>query len=278
MIKLSTRTRIALVSIVLGILYGLFSNIDISSYLGLNVSTKIDFLKAVILGAVLYLGTAWALFFKVRGERFITILLYPVLGTTALSLLVEIIVVNTISGFVGQAAIIVVSSVIIGFFSYICLLTVNILNTSHNENIPLAQAGRAAMFIISLIDAYLVFFMVYSNDLNIIIRLAIVAGISGILVYITLWSIQLRIKDRIYVTFAIALLLSFVAGILSIWPMQAPYLALVLSLFFYIFMNIAMEIREIMGKWIWIEYLSLFGLIAILLLYLSEWGINGPLF
>ncbi len=277
MIKLSTRTRITLVAISLGILYGVLSNFDVSDLLGLGASEKLDVGKALIMGVILYIGTAWALFFKVRGERFITILLYPVIGTMALALLVEIIVVNTVSGIFGQAAIIFISSFIIGFFSYICLLTVNILNTSHNENIPLAQAGRAAMFIISLIDAYLVFFMLYSNDLNIIIRMLIVAVTSGVLVYITLWSIGLRIKDRMLVTFEIALILSFIGGILSIWPMQAPYLALVLSLFFYIFMNIAMEVREIIGKWIWVEYMSLFALTAILLLYLSEWGINGPL-
>lgn len=275
--KLSTRKRILIITIFTAILYAVFNVIDFNQLLNVESASGIDFFKALALGLLLYLGTAWALYFRIKGERFITILLFPALGTMALSLLVELIVVTLIPGTVGQIAIISLSAIIIGLFTYICLLTVNLLNLKYLENIPLAQAARASLFIIALIDAYLVFFMVYSNDLNILLRLLVVAIIGGILMYIALWTIELKLKYRLNVTFAVAIVLAFIAGILSMWPLQAPYLALILSLFFYIFMNIAMEMRENIGKWIWIEYLSLFGLIVILLVSLSEWGINGPL-
>jgi hypothetical protein len=276
--KLSTRTRITIVAIATTVVYILLSNIDLNSVFQIATISKVDYLKAIVLGLFLYAGTAWALFFRIKGERFVTVLLFPAIGVMALSLLIELIVISVISSAFGQIAVTLVSALIIGVFAYICLLTVNILNTSYLENIPLAQAGRAAMFIIALIDAYLIFFMLYSNDLIIPLRLGLIALFSALLTYIALWSIELKISDRFYVTFAIALMLSFIGGILSIWPMQAPYLALVMSLFFYVFMNIAMEVREIIGRWIWVEYIILFVLVAVLLITMSEWGINGPLF
>lgn len=277
MINLSTRTRITIVAVLTATLYAVFNYVDFNELLHVTTISGVDFFKALALGALLYLGTAWALFFRIKGERFITVLLFPALGTMALSLLVELIVVNLIPGTVGQIAVMSVSTFIIGFFTYICLLTVNLLNLKYLENIPLAQAGRASLFIIALIDAYLIFFMAYSNDLNVLLRLAVVSVSSGLLMYIALWTIELKLRYRLNVTFAVAIILAFIAGILSMWPLQAPYLALILSLFFYIFMNIALEMRELIGKWIWVEYMILFGLIVVLLATMSEWGINGPL-
>ncbi|KXK26599.1 MAG: hypothetical protein TR69_WS6001000605 [candidate division WS6 bacterium OLB20] len=50
---------------------------------------------------------------------------------------------------------------------------------------------------------------------------------------------------------------------------------LVLSLVLYICLGIALEIRDIISRWIWIEYLSLFVLIVLMLILVAEWGING---
>lgn len=277
MIKISSRARITIVSILTAVLYAIFFNINFNDLLHISTQSGVDFFKALALGVFLYIGTAWALFFRIKGERFITVLLFPALGTMALSLLAELIVVNLITGSVDQIAVVGVSTLIVGFYTYICLLTVNLLNAKYLENIPLAQAARAALFIIALIDAYLIFFMAYSNDLFIFLRVAVVAITSGLLMYIALWTIELRLRYRLNVTFAVALVLAFISGILSMWPLQAPYLALILSLFFYIFMNIALEMREIIGKWIWVEYLILFGLVVVLLITFSEWGINGAL-
>lgn len=274
LIKLDTRTRITIVSIGTGLFYLLLGNIDVNQLFGITTETRIDFLKALFLGIFIYIGTLWALFFKVRGERFLTIVSFPAIGVVALSLLIELILVNIISG-IGQATLYGLSFFILAFYSYISLLTVNILNTSYEENIPLAQAARAALFILALIDAYLIFFMTFSNDLNIFLRLTVILGVSILLSYISLWSIELKVNDRINVTLTVGLILTYISAVLSIWPLQPPYLALALSMFFYVFMNIAMEIREIIGRWIWVEYFILFLLVAVMLLSFPEWGING---
>jgi len=272
--NISTRTRIISISILIAVIYAFSSNIEFGAIdIGGN---RVDLLKAIILAVVTYIGALWSLFFKVRGERFLTLLVFPSLGVFLISLLGELIIITILSG-LGQATLIVSSTILLGVYVYLVLLTVNILNKSYIENIPLALAARGALFILALIDSYLVFFMIFSNDLNILVRLIIVFLSSSLLVNICLWNVEYSLKSRIFVATSISLVLSLLAFILSLWPLIPPYLALVMSLFFYVFLNISMEIREIIGRWIWVEYLSLFVLILLFLLILPEWGINGPL-
>ena len=272
--NLSTRTRIIIVSLLIAIIYFVSSNIEFGA---IDISGKrVDLLKALVFAVITYLGALWSLFFKIRGERYFTLLLFPSLGVLLISLLGELIVITILSG-LGQAAVIASSTIFIGLYVYIVLLTVNILNKSYLENIPLALAARGALFILALIDAYLVFFMAFSNDLNILIRLFIVFITSSSLINICLWNVEYSFRSRMLVAGSVSLLLCFLAFVLSLWPLIPPYLALVMALFFYVFLNISMEIREIIGRWIWIEYITLFVLILLFLLLLPEWGINGPL-
>ena len=99
--------------------------------------------------------------------------------------------------------------------------------------------------------------------------------ISFLLMYIALWSIKLKISQRLIASANIALFILLAAAVLSIWPVTAPYIALVLSLILYINLGISLEIRDIISKWIMIEYISLFFLIVIMLILVAEWGING---
>jgi len=273
--KISNRKRIIIVSILIAIIYLFIRDSELGAII--IAGKKIDLFKALIIGLFTYLGTYWALFFRIRGERFITVLLFPTLGVVLLSLLGELILVSLLSS-LGQATLIVVSTIIIGFYLYIVLLTINILNISFLENIPLALAARGALFSIALINAYLVFFMVFSNDINIFLRLSIIFIMTGLLVNVCLWSVEYSLRSRIFVAIAIGLILALLGFVLSIWPLIPPYLALIMALFFYIFLNISMEIREIIGKWIWVEYFTLVLLIIMFLLLLPEWGINGPIF
>jgi hypothetical protein len=273
--NISTRSRIVIVSLAVALIYLFLPTLEIGEIFIAN--TKVDLLRALIIASVTYLGTFWALFFKVRGERFFTVLLFPVVGVFLISLLGELIFLSLLSGF-GQATIILFTAIFIGFYLYLSVLTVNILNISFLENIPLALAARGSLFIIALIDAYLLFFMLFSNDLNILIKLLIIFLMSGLLVNMCLWSVEYSLRSRLLVALAIGMILTLLGFILSIWPLIPPYLALIMSLFFYTFLNISMEVREIIGKWIWFEYFTLVVLVFLFLLLLPEWGINGSVF
>lgn len=276
MVKFTTRKRIIIVSILSAVFYIAQAGLDYSSFLNTESQLRIDIVKGSILAIFLYLGTFWALFFKVRGERLFTIMLFPSIGILVLSVLLQLIIVNFIAG-IGQITLLALSFFIVVLFTYINLLAVNILNISYLQNIPLAQAAKAVVFILSLIDSFLIFYMVFTNDINIFYRLGIVFIIVILLSYISLWSIDIKRGEKFLVSLTGALILTMVAFALSIWPISAPYLALAMTLILYILLNISLEMREIISRFIWIEYGIIFCLILLLMLILSEWGINGPL-
>ena len=274
--KINTRARVVIVSLLVATAYVLMSLFWEGTSPDPQIQFVEDLLKGLILGVILYLGTFWALFFKVRGERLITIMLFPSIGILVLSILMQLILVTFISN-ISQVPLLIISFLVLGAFTYINLLAVNILNTSYLQNIPLAQAAKAAVFIISLIDAFLTFYLIFTNDINIFYRLGIVYLTTVLFSYISLWSIELRRMNKVTISLTVSLLMLLLAGGISMWPVGAPYLALALTLTFYVCMNISLEMREIIGKWIWVEYGVIFTLIVFLLVLLSEWGINGPL-
>lgn len=272
--RISTRTRVLIVTTLLSVLYFIMQESDFRILL--NFDLGFDPVKPLILALVAYLGAFWILFFKVKGERLITVLLFPAISVFATSLFSELLIATVFSD-LGQLSLVFISSIVFWFFTYVTLLTINILNTAYLQDIPLGQAARAAQFVLSLIISYLFFFLIFSNDLFIVFKLLGVGIISMLLVFISLWSIKLRIQQRLNASLAIGLLLVLATGVLSTWPVASPYLALVLSLVMYICLGIALEIRDIISGWIWIEYGSLFVLIVVMLCLVAEWGINGAL-
>jgi hypothetical protein len=274
MSNINSRARIIIVTTLLAFCYFLLQEADLNSLLNLNFN--LDPVKPILLAFLVYIGAYWALFFKVTGERLITILLFPAIGVFAISFFFELVILSEFSS-LGQLSLILVSTVIFWVFTYLSLLTINILNAAYTLEIPLGQAARASQFIISLVISYLVFFVLFSNDIFIFFRLGAIFGLSFILIYISLWSIKLRFQQRMNAAIGVSLLLTFAGGVLSTWPVPAPYIALVLGLILYVCLGIALEIRDIISRWIWVEYLAIYLLIIVMLVLIAEWGINGTL-
>ena len=263
-----------IVTSLLAFLYFLLQEFDLKTLLNLNFS--LDPFKPLLLALLAYFGTFWALFFKVKGERLITILLFPALGVFSIAFFAELLILSVFSE-LGQLSLVLMSTVIFWVFTYVSLLTVNILNAAYTQDIPLGQAARASQFVLTLIISYLIYFVLFSNDIFIVLRLGVTFIMSFLLVYISLWTIKLRMQQRLNASIGIAMLVTFGGAILSTWPVPAPYVALVLGLLLYICLGIALEIRDIISRWIWIEYLIIFVLILTMLVLVAEWGINGTL-
>ena len=274
MLKISTRRRLLIATTLLTLLFVVLQRFDFRIILGFNLS--VDPVKPVILSAITYLLSLWVLHFKVSGERFVTILLFPAICVFAQTLLWEILISGIFSNY-GLVGLIVLSAGSFWVITYITLLTVNVLNVSYLKEIPLGQAGRAAQFMLTLIIAYISFFLVFSNDIYLVFKEAFILFQTFLLVYIALWTIKMSKKQRIVAAMDISILIAFLAFILSLWPINSTYIALVLILVFYICLGIALEIREIIDRWIWVEYFSIFALIFISLFLMAEWGINGHL-
>jgi len=272
--KLSSRARIIIISTIITIVQVAIQEVDFRVLL--DFSFEFDPFKPVIIAFLVYIGTYWALFFRVKGERLFTVLAFPAINLFAMSLFSELILIKMLGGVEQIGTTLIATSIFFGY-TYITLLTTNLLNMSYLGNIPLGQAARASQFVLSLITAYISFFLLFSNDIFILIRAVSLFVITFVLTYISLWAIKLKTRKKIVSGFVISLFLTFTVIVLSIWPVAAPYLALVLTLLFYIFLGIALEIREIINRSIWFEYTLLYILIVFLLILVAEWGINGTL-
>lgn len=272
--KINTRTRIMITTSLLTFLFLLVQQYDFRTIWPINLS--FDPIKPFILSFVAYILCYWVLHFKVTGERYVTILLFPAISVFALSLLSEILIVGILSDF-GQLGLVLLSAIVFWVFVYITYLTVNVLNVSYLREIPLGQAGRASQFILTMIIAYISFFLVFSNDIFLVFRELFILFETFLLVYITLWTIKISKRQRIIASLNIGVLISLLTFILSLWPINSTYIALVLILVFYVCLGIALEIREFISQFIWVEYVSLLVLIFVMLFLLAEWGINGHL-
>jgi len=111
--KFNTRNRILIVSTLLTFFYIVF------------FEYSFDPVKPFLLAILTYLGVFWALAFKVKGERLITILLFPAIAVFSISLFAELIIITVFSQ-LGLISIILGSSIFFWVFTYITLLTVNI--------------------------------------------------------------------------------------------------------------------------------------------------------
>jgi hypothetical protein len=275
--NINTRLRIVIVTVFVAVFYYITQTIDVSTLLGINFGLNFDVARHILMGIIVYVGTYWALFFKIKGERFLTILLFPALGVMAGSFFTELMINSIFPSGIGLLTFQIFSTLIVGLFAYITILTVNILNAYYLSNIPLGQAARAAYFVLSLLITFIVYFILLSNDIFIVYKAITFFVTTLLVVYMCLWSIEFEFKERLAISIAIALLLTWGEVILSAWPINSTYASLILDLVFYFTLNMAMEMREKLTSWIWVEYAALFVVILVILLLLGEWGINGAL-
>lgn len=272
--KISTRARAVVISLTITFVFIILRSFDFVDLL--DIDFPFDFIKLFILSVITYIGTYWVLSYRVRGERFVTVLLFPALAIFILLLYIELII-NSIFGEVGRFLTGFLASIVVGFTSYILILTTNILNIGYLERIPLTQAGRAAHYVLTLISTYLFFSIIFSNSLSVMIKLIGVTLISYLFTSIALWTIDIRFNQRMLSSIGIALTMMLFAFVLLIWPIGSEYLSLILSLVYYMALGLALEIREVLSKRIWFEYTFLFLVIILILLIISDWGINGSL-
>src|SRR5690349_4229393 len=125
--KITTRTRITIVTLTVTGLYLILQEVSLVQLLNLNF-LNFDPIKPLLLASIIYVGTYWALFFKISGERFITILLFPAIGVLAFSLFSELLIATILPG-LSQLSLLFSTTIVFGIFTYIVLLTVNILNS-----------------------------------------------------------------------------------------------------------------------------------------------------
>ncbi len=272
--KLSTRARSIILSLLITFIFILFQRVDFIKLLDIDAS--FDFVKLFVISLVMYLGVFWALSFRIKGERFVTVLFFPSLAIFVLTLYIELII-GSIFGDINRVLTQILASMIVALVSYILILTANILNVGFLENIPLTQAGRAAHYVLTLISTYLFFSIIFSNSIGIILKISLVFAVTYLFTTIALWTIKIEYRQRFLSSLSISITMVVLGFVLVLWPISSEYLALIMTLIYYMALGMALEIREVLSSRIWLEYLLLFFAIILILLLISDWGINGRL-
>ncbi len=271
---LTTRARAIILTIFITLLFAVSAEINFLEIL--KIELPFDFIRLLVLSFVYYLGLFWVLNFRVKGERFITILLFPSLSLFIITLYVELII-NSVLDSVDRLFIRFLASVVITVVVYILTLTVNILNVGFIEKIPLSQAGRASHYVLTLIINYLFLSLLFSNSLYIYIKFFLLFVFVYLFTSISLWTIDLRFKHRVLSSLAISISMLIFSLVLSIWPISSEYMSLILSLIYYMTLGLALEVREVLNVKVWFEYTFLYAGIIVILFLIAEWGINGQL-
>lgn len=272
--NISTRTRIITSTLILTMLFMSLQGVDIRGSLNLNLN--FDPIKPFFLAIVTYFLTYWVVHFRISAERMVTVLGFPALSIFALMLLAEFLITTVFSN-LGVILLFIFSAVVFSSITYVIFLTVNILNISQEKKVPLGQAARASQFVLTMLIAYISYFLLFSNDIQIILKFILIAVITFLLVFFSMSTTLLRSKQRYMTIYIVFLAILFTASVIAIWPITAPYSALVLTIVLYILLGTALEVREIISNWIWIEYFGLYLLVFLLLILVAEWGINGTL-
>lgn len=235
-------------------------------------------LSFIVLGSTfLWLMTCWTLYFKRVGWSLLWIGFFPSVCLIPLALFAYNVLPGFLSGLEGITFSVVVAT-IFGFYAYLLVLTANVLNGALLFNIPLGQAGKAAQFVFGLISTYLLGVLIFGINLNPLVRVAGVVFFTGYIAYSAIWGLQqYKLRYVRLLATSIALVMGLFTLLLSIWPLAGVYGSVILASIFYMSLNVALEVRELIKNALWIEYWLILSAILIAMLLLGEWGINGSL-
>lgn len=169
--------------------------------------------------------------------------------------------------------------VILGLFSigmYAILLIENIFNVSAYRTIQLLRAAQAIGFLFSLITAFLFFDLIFSFSLFPLFNAFFVFPISFLLVTPALWSVELKdnIEERVILFgLIISWLLSFLALVISFWPLDVNTSSLFLVSAVYVYLGLAQNhFSERLFKETLREYLGVAGAVLLIIYFLAHWG------
>jgi len=235
-------------------------------------------IELLVVGIAEAIFVAWICNWQIKGERVLTILVHPILVIATTILFFNLALPLAGAGFFERLNFFITNAFILLVLTYVLHASVNVLNLSSIQNIPLAQAGKSANYIITLIISYLGLAVTINSSFSIILQGILVFFMIGLFTNTALWTINLEKEQRLTATLGVSLIVLLAFFILSLWPIETFYLSLIMALIYYMILGIALEVREVLPRWIWLEYGAIFSVIVLILLLIGNWGINGTIF
>jgi hypothetical protein len=272
--KLTTRQKIVITSVLIPFVFILFSIFEVN--IPFYVKNRIYIIPGV-LGFVEAILVAWVVNFKLKGERIFTVPAFPGLS---LSIFVAFlgVVVRTSGNDLDRISTLLFASLILGAVTYVLTANINILNLASIRNIPLGQAGRAAHYVLTLVFSYFGLVLLVSWNIKFFIKPVALFVLIFTFTFVALWTISLSYAHRFISSLGIALIITFAYLVLALWPLESFYYAFFVVLLYYMVLGVALEIREIINKWLWYEYAIIFLVMLLVLLATARWGVNGTVF
>lgn len=269
----STRSRILIATILLP---GVYVAVSLALLLYPAEIPYQTLIAPITVGILQSMLTAWIVHFNLKGERMFAVLVFPALS---LGILVGFLnrLITAVGSEIDRYIGIFILSIILAAVVYIISANINILNLAAQRPLPLAQAAKAAHYIATMIFSYFGFVLIVSSTIPILLKPLLAALMVFSYSYIALWTIRQEYRAGFLSSISMSLLLGFAYLVLSLWPLASFYMALFLVLMFYMSLGVALEIREMINKWVWYEYTAIFLVMILILLSTASWGVNGTI-
>lgn len=226
-ITLTKRQQFVLITIIL------------TSVLMLTQLIPVDVIRyplVFLLAIVTYVGSAFALREDLDGVERVTLLIPPTLYSAAVALFYFLLPPRWLT------RIPVAALYAIGLYAF--LLTENIYNVAANRTIALLRAARSVGFLLTICTFYLLMLTVVSFRAFPIASSFVIAGLSFLHIFPSLWAMELTGKAStrvILLSVSLSVVLGELSWILSFWPMPTAMIALLMSSVFYSTVGIGQE-------------------------------------
>lgn len=234
------------------------------------VSHEYRYPMVIILMVVSYFFSALALRRDLRGIEWITLLSLPSLFTASVALFYFLLPVRWLTRIPVVVA--------YGVGMYALLLTENIYNVAAERSIALLRAAHTVGFLLTLITHFLLVQTLLAFRFNALINTVGTGIISAILLFQTLWAIELKesASDRLKaITFALMIVFMQLAWILSFWPVKPTLQALFLTTVLYSTGGMAQQylVERLYRKTV-VEFTVVSVLVFMLMMLATSWRGN----
>lgn len=253
---LKKRHKIILVSILLSL--GLLSTQLVPFYL--------TYRFIIGLGVLAYILSLWALWEGMDKLKAVVLLILPTLFTLAVASYYFLLPVRWLTR--------IPVAVAFCLTFYTLLLSQNVFNVASVRTIPLYRVASTAVFVLTLITAYLLFNVIFSLDLFFIWNGVAVFFLSLPLVLQMLWTVEMEgINSLLLIyTLILSLVVAELAMTLSFWPASNSMISLMLSTALFITLGISTDtLKERLGRGAVWEYLGWGGVVFFVALITTSW-------
>lgn len=221
----------------------------------------------IILTVLSYLLSLWALLEGINKLKAFVLMILPTLFTLAVASYYFLLPVRWLTR--------LPVATLFGLSFYSLLLSQNVFNVASIRTIPLYRAASTALFLFTLITAYLLFNVVASFEMYFAWNGVVVFILSFLLILQIIWSINMEGIDSFIFTTSlfIALILGELALAISFWPITASMFSLVLSTTLYVCLGImTYALRGRLTKGGVLEYVVIGVLVFSVALFTTSWN------